>query len=130
MTQNELTAAVIAVGVGFAVLRGIFRMLRNLGRGDTGQMDRINAAAKKVLADQQQTMRSSVPTTDAKGIDGKPHRKSSIATAAKAKQRPIRAASPQKAQGSSAALLSQIRHPAVVRRGLLTAKEPVIQRRR
>jgi hypothetical protein len=125
MTQNELTAVGIAVFVGFAVLRGIFRMLRNLARGDTGQMDRLNAAAKRVLANQQQATRSSVPTTD-----GKPQRKGAIATAAKAKQRPIRAATPQKAQGSSAALLSQTRNPAVIRRGFLTAKEPVIQRRR
>jgi hypothetical protein len=125
MTQNEMTAVAIAVFVGFALLRGVLRMLRNLARGDTGQMTRIDAAAKRVLADQQQTKRSSVPTTD-----GRPHRKGSIGTATKAKSRPVRSAATQKSQSANAALLSQTRTPAIVRRGLLAAKEPVIQRRR
>ena len=136
MTQNEMSVIAIAIFVGFAVLRGIFRMLRNLARGDGSQMDRISAAAKKVLAEQQQVRRSSpVPTTGGQAGGGKAQRvaqaRSSIGTAAKTKPtRPARAAAMQKSQSASAALLSKTRTPAIVRRGLFTGNEPVIQRRR
>jgi hypothetical protein len=137
MTQNELSAIAIAIFVGFALLRGIFRMLRSLLAGDSGrtdrsrmdrsQIDRIGAAAKKVLAERERAMRSSaVPTTQ-----GNAQRKNAIGTAAKAKARPVRStAAAKKPQSASAALLAQTRSPAVVRRGLFGGKEPVIQRRR
>ena len=123
MTQNELSAVAVAIGIGIALLRGVFRALRNLARGDASQMNRMTAAAKKVLAEQQQTRRGSVPTKGAQG-------RNPIA-AGKAKPRPVRsAAAPKKPQGAGAALLSKTRAPAVVRPGLFAGKEPVIQRRR
>jgi hypothetical protein len=132
MTQNEMSAIAIAIFVGFALLRGIFRMLRSLVAGDRGQMDRgqmnrISAAAKKVLAEQQRTMRgSAVPMTESGS-----QRKNAIGTAAKVKARPARSAgAPKKSGSASAALLAKTRSPAVVRPGFFAGKEPVIQRRR
>jgi hypothetical protein len=134
MTQNEMSAVAVAIFIGFALVRGIFRMLRNLAGGNTGQMDRINAAAKKVLAEQQQAMRSSgVPATNTKGAGAKPQRGTPLRSSSAAKAKPARqarTADMQKSQTASAALLSTTRTPAIVRTGVFSGKEPVIQRRR
>jgi hypothetical protein len=90
-------------------------------------MDRIDAAARKVLADQQRSARGSVPVTGGTGMGGKAQRaRGSIGTAAKT----ARTAAMQNSQSASAALLSKTRTPAVIRPGFFTGKEPVIQRRR
>ncbi|HVY99650.1 MAG TPA: hypothetical protein VHA35_09120 [Dongiaceae bacterium] len=125
MSQNELSAIAVAIFIGFALLRGLARMLRSLGKADRGDggMARIDAVAKRILREQQ-AARSSVPATTG-----------ALGTAAKAKPRPARsAASLQKVMpkaGASSAVLAKTRNPAVVRTGLLSGgKEPVIQRRR
>lgn len=121
MNHNDWGYAWVAIIVAFIVLRGLFRMIRGLTTGGGGQMDRISAAAKRVLQEQQG--RTSVPVTQAKG---------GIGSGAKAKSHSVRgAASAQKQQTQSASLLAKNRMPAVVRTGLLSGgKEPVIQRRR
>jgi len=129
MNHNDWGYAWVAIIVAFVVLRGLFRMLRGLTTGGgNSQMDRISAAAKRVLQDQQQQARTSVPVTQSKNAYGV----ASKANAPKAKSRPVRAAaSTQKPRNASAALLPKNRTPAVVRTGILSAgKEPVIQRRR
>ena len=117
----------IALIVLFLVFRGVRAVFRTM-RGDGTPMARTNAAAKRMLA-QQQSARSQIPTT----AKSNPHRPGKIAG------RPDRAAAlkkaaPQKAlapQGGSAAILGAARTPAVTRRaGLLGGREPVVQRRR
>src|SRR3954469_6269427 len=96
MDHNSWRYAGVAIIVAFVVLRGLFRMLKNLGSGGGNQMDRIQQAARRVLQEQQKTGRTSVPVTQ---------QKAGIGTASKAKQRPMRtAATGQKARAAGIAL--------------------------
>jgi hypothetical protein len=137
MSQNELSAIGIALFIGFALLRGLFRMLRNAGRDGGSAMARINAAAERVLKEQK-TGRSAVPLT----LPQRTQSKNAIGTAAK-KPRPGRTGAgsqkalaqqasyaPQRALSAGAGL-PRVSSPAVVRTRFFSgAKEPVIQRRR
>lgn len=133
MNHNDWSFGWAAIIVGFIVLRALFGFLRNLGKAKSGsQMDRINAAAKRVL-EEKQTGRTSVPVTQTKsgiGTATTAKQRPIRATATKAKPRPVRNAAMAQKPGSAVAALAKTRSPAVVRTGLSGAKEPVIQRRR
>ncbi len=140
MNGDETKAIGFAVFIAFLLLQGVFRMIRkarNAGAGagraadGTGRLDRIDAAAKRILSERE-SGRTSVPVTQSGGIG----------TAAAKAKRPARTAAmtqktgtqkktaPQKVPHKPRAPIS-VRSPAVVRTGLLSGgKEPVIQRRR
>jgi hypothetical protein len=115
--------AVIALVVLFRIIGWLLKQAR--GAGGDRQMDRIAAAAKKVLAEQRQGARSPFPATAPKSA--KPPRPSKLRP-----QKYGQAHSPTAAKSTAqAALAAGKRVPAVVRRGaLFGGREPVIQRRR
>jgi hypothetical protein len=118
--NHDWNFAWVALVVGFVILRGFIGMVRARGKAAAaGQLDRMNAAARRIL---EQQNRSPVPVTE---------QKSGLGSAAKTRPRPARAAATLQPKSQAAAALPKSRTPAVVRTGILAAgKEPVIQRRR
>jgi hypothetical protein len=137
MTQNEVTAIGIAIFVGFALLRRLFRGLGGAKGASISQTARIDAAAQRILKDRQKSGRSSVPPTQSRSQA----LSQAMAQQAKTQSDGPRASSqrqnaqnqPRKSVTKSARGLSANATPAVTRRGagiFAAAREPVIQRRR
>ena len=134
MNHNEWSYAWVAIIVAFVVLRGLFRLIRGLGSGGGNQMDRMNAAAKRVLQDQK-SGRSAVPLTQTMTQAQSQAKAQSEAprSSRQTQQRQNAQNQPRKGVTKTARPLSTNRTPAVIRRGaglLSGAREPVIQRRR
>jgi hypothetical protein len=136
MTQNELSAIAVLGFIGFALLRGLVRMLRG-GRRDAEQLKRLNQAAKRVLKEKK-SGRSSVPITQPRSQSQapgqiKPPVKSQAARSSSQSQQRQHAQNKPSRVTNTARPVAAKSTPAVIRRGaslLSGAREPVIQRRR
>jgi len=131
MNDNHFKAIGIAIFIAFVLLRAAIRMIRGGGKS---QMDRIDAAAKRVLQDQK-SGRSAVPLTQTMTQAQSQAKAQSEAprSSRQTQQRQNAQNQPRKGVTKTARPLSTNRTPAVIRRGaglLSGAREPVIQRRR
>lgn len=98
--------------IAFAIFQAVRAVLRGASKPNSG-MARLNAAAERILKERGATTSNPIPRTQA--------------LSSKATRSPNAASKPR----AAGALLPKSTTPAVIRRGgLLSGKEPVIQRRR